>query len=94
MTERRGLSLQEIHFLTELGVPSRTLRDWRKKGVPKRYITLLLQWISDGAPPTNDAFWWGWRFIEDTLVSPEGLHFTPDDLRYFAYLRQTGSLRF
>jgi hypothetical protein len=66
-------------------VDASTARKWKRAGrIPPRYLPLLT--LADGADLGALASpWRGWKLLGDRLVSPEGVKFSPGEVRAIPY---------
>jgi hypothetical protein len=82
----RGLSVR--HLAHAAGVTERTARRWRAKGeVPEPYRAAISARTSANAGLASHA-WAGWSFYQDQLISPEGVSYTPAEIRAAPLQRQ------
>lgn len=73
-----GLQSNEIQRI--FGVTRRTAVDWSRNGIPQ-HLAKAAAALQGGNLAALSPTWSGWRVIAGQLVSPEGLHFTPGEIR-------------
>jgi hypothetical protein len=74
-----GLSVRRLASVA--GVTERTARRWKQRGrIPEPYQTALRARLGNDTGLASPA-WKGWRFNNDTLISPEGVSYTPGEIR-------------
>lgn len=77
-----------------LGVPIRTVRNWRKAGTMPAVYVLGLALVEDGDLGAVAPGWRGWMLKPHAIVSPDGWEFEPGQIQAAPILRQlVGELR-
>jgi len=75
-----GLSIRGL--AETAGVTERTARRWKQRGrIPEPYSTAIRTRLRTNAT----AAWDGWYFDKDSLISPEGVQYTPAQLRALSF---------
>ncbi len=82
-----GISIEHAAHLC--GVTTKTIRNWEngKIAVPTSAAKVIKAYGA-GYLPTSCKDWDGWRLLDDKLWLPEGISYTPSEIRAMYFIRQ------
>ena len=65
-----------------------TARRWKRGEEPPYTALKLIELLTTGNLGVIDLRWQGWRLHHGSLISPDGMDFSPGDIHAMTFLRQ------